>query len=141
MEMGVCHRCSKKTPVDGSFCMHCGKSLRPPRYMLWSGKNLKVADGADVGPLIEAIFQEDVDSSPTVEAVRWALSKLSERRRQIVIRLYNLDKGGKRSLNQVATEGSITNTAVGYNRNKALQVLLHPTLSRVLLGYKPVPEA
>lgn len=141
MEMIVCRWCSKETPTVGNYCMFCGKNPRPRRDMLWLGEKLEVADSANFIPFMEAIFHDKVEKTQSAKSVRWALSQLTQKRAQVLIRLFDLDNSGRRrTLTEVAKEVDISNTAIGYNRDAGLRFLRHHTRARVLLGHRPVPK-
>lgn len=140
LEMIVCRWCHKDTPEIGSFCMHCGRDPKPLRSMLWAGAKLEVADSADFHPLMAAILGEKQKGTPSPEAVRWALSRLSEKKAQVLIRLYGLDGGGGRKVQVICREVNVSDAAIYNSRNKGLQQLRHLTILQVLLGYNPVPK-
>ena len=139
-EMIVCRWCSQNTPKIGSYCMQCGKNPKPLRSMLWPGTKLKVADGADLHPLIEAVFGKKAEKVPSVEVVRWALTQLNEKEVQVLIRLYSLDGRGVRKVRVICQEVGLSDTAIYSTRNKSLKKLRHSSVAQVLLGLRAVPK-
>ncbi|MDP2721051.1 MAG: hypothetical protein Q8O75_03875 [bacterium] len=114
--------------------------------MLWPGKKLEVADGADLRPLMKAIFGGKQEKVSSAEAVHWALSRLREKRAQVLIRLYGLDGGGERNIQAICREVNfqgvivVSDTTIYNNRNRGLQQLRDLEILQVLLGQKPVPR-
>lgn len=139
-EMIACRWCQQGTPKIGSYCMHCGRNPKPLRSMLWPGTKLKVADGADLHPLMEAVFGKKPEKAPSVEAVRWALTQLNEKEVQVLIRLYSLDGRGVRKVQAICEEAHRSDTTIYNYRNRGLWQLLHPSVAQVLLGLRAVPK-
>ncbi len=139
-EMIACRWCRQYTPEIGSYCMHCGRNPKPLRSMRWPGQKIKVVDDADFHPLMEAVFGEKPKKVPSVEAVRWALTRLSDKEVQVLIRLYSLDGRGVRKVQAICEEAHRSDTTIYNYRNRGLRQLLHPSVAQVLLGLRAVPK-
>ncbi|MEX0617163.1 MAG: hypothetical protein WD231_05180 [Candidatus Woykebacteria bacterium] len=140
LEMTKCRRCKEETPKSGKFCMNCARVLKPRSYRNWPKKRLRVADDADFGPFMNDIFSGEYRKLPNADAVRWALSRLTPKTQQVLIRLYGLDNGGSRIDKQVAEEVKVTRATIHQYRSFGLRDLRHPVIAKVLLGYHPIPK-
>lgn len=135
----VCRWCQNDTPEKGYYCMHCGKTPQPLPSQLWKAEKLEIADDADFGPLIDAVLPGRSEGIPPAAVVRWAISRLTDKQSQVLIRLYGLDGKDPRNGPVVSREAGMSDTSVYQHRNNAFRQMRHPRVSKVLLGLRPVP--
>lgn len=69
MEMIICRRCGRETPAIANYCKSCRGNPRPRQDKLWSGEKLEVTYSANFGLLMEAIFNEKMEETPSANAV------------------------------------------------------------------------
>jgi len=143
LEVRDCAKCGKETPLEGKHCMHCGRVATPPSYQEWRGTELKVAEDADFGPLMVATVRGYGEGKPvgtSVEAVRWALSQLTVRQCQVLIRRFNLDNACERSRKDIAQEFGRSESTIRDREEDGLRWLRGRGIRQVLLGEAPIPE-
>lgn len=112
--------CGKESPAGARFCMHCGKSLNPPKDWSYTGEMLEVSKSADLSAMLDHLTSPAyggtrrgvVVTRPFLPTVRRILTEMSSRRSQRFIRFFGLDGKAGRSVRDMADEEGVSLSSI-----------------------------
>ena len=138
----ACPNCGHLCEFSRKNCEICSAILYWVKFYPNTVETLSISEGADFREFMKDVFGEIDSYLPSIEAVRWALNKLTRQPRridQVYIRYYDLDGKGRRTKTQIAREFGKSLTAISQALEGGKRRLRHPAVSRVLFGKIAVP--
>lgn len=118
----TCRLCAKMSPVEATYCMHCGKKLVIRDFRSWPGVKLDIEyeNWTNLIDAVQEVFPDIQIPDISRTEISRAFQNLSEANQPILIRCLNLGGEGKRSQTAIGKEVGWSKSTIRSRLGKSL---------------------